>query len=118
MQQHGAAFDVAEEAVTEAGAFVGAFDQAGDVGYDELLGVAEADDAELGVERGEGVVGDLGAGGGDDGEEGALASVREADEADIGDELEAEPDPPFLPGIARRRFAGGAVRARLKWALP
>ena len=36
MEQHRAAFHVAEEADAEAGAFVGPFDQAGDVGEDEL----------------------------------------------------------------------------------
>ena len=37
VQQDGAALDMAEEAVAEAGAFVGALDQAGDVGEDEFL---------------------------------------------------------------------------------
>ena len=36
VQQHAAALDVAEEAVAEARAFCGAFDQAGNVGEHEL----------------------------------------------------------------------------------
>ena len=39
MQQHAAALDMAEEAVAEAGALMGAFDQAGDVGEDEFAPV-------------------------------------------------------------------------------
>ena len=113
VEEDGAAFDVAEEAVTEARAFVGAFDEAGDVREDELLGVGEADDAELGVQGGEGVVRDFGAGcAGDDGEERAFAGVGEADEACVRDEFEAEPDPALLAGPAGGpRFAGGAVGA-------
>jgi hypothetical protein len=36
VQQHAAALDMAEEAVAEAGALMGALDQAGDVGEHEL----------------------------------------------------------------------------------
>ena len=46
VQQHPAALDMAEEAVADAGAFGGAFDQPGDVGEDELAALV-ADDAEL-----------------------------------------------------------------------
>ncbi len=49
----------------EARSEMGAFDEAGHVGYGEaaLVGcVADLDDAEVGLEGGEGVVGDLGAG--------------------------------------------------------
>ena len=40
MQQHAAALDMAEEAVAEAGAFMRAFDQAGNVGEHEFAAVA------------------------------------------------------------------------------
>ena len=42
MQQHAAALDMAEEAVAEAGAFMRAFDQAGNVGQHEFAAVALA----------------------------------------------------------------------------
>ena len=106
MQQHAAALDVAEEAVAEAGALVRAFDQAGNVGQHEFAAVA-LDHAELGMQRGEGIVGDLRLGRADRGEEGRLAGVRQADEAGIGDQLQAQPDPALLArlagiGVARR----------------
>ena len=58
MQQHAAALDMAEEAVAEADAFMRALDQAGNVGEHEFA-VVDRDDAELRVQRGEGIVGDL-----------------------------------------------------------
>ena len=54
--------DVLEERVAEARAVLGAFDQAGDVGDDDPAIAGEFDDAELRVERGERIVGDLRAG--------------------------------------------------------
>ena len=114
MQQHGAAFDVAEEAVAEAGAFVRALDQAGDVGEDEFLRRGQADDTELRVERGEGVVGDLGFCGGDDGQEGGFTGVGQADKAGVGDQLQAQPDPAFLAHPALGGLAGGSVGGGLE----
>src|SRR3546814_8798002 len=58
MQDRGAALDMAEEAVAEAGTLVRAFDQAGNVGQHHLL-LVDADDAEAGMQGGERVVGDL-----------------------------------------------------------
>ncbi len=89
-----------EEPVAETGSFVRALDQAGDVGQDELLLMIEAHHAELWVEGGERVVGDLGAGGRDGREEGGLAGIRQPDQACIGDQLEPEPDPALLAGKA------------------
>src|SRR3546814_18983934 len=58
MQDRGAALDMAEEAVAEAGTLVRAFDQAGHVGQHHLL-LVDAADAEAGLQRGERVVGEL-----------------------------------------------------------
>ena len=83
------ALDVAEELDAEAVAEVCAFDEAREIGYGEGLGVgefADLDDAEVGFEGGEGVVGDLGPGGGEAGDEGGLADVGVADEAGVGEE--------------------------------
>ena len=100
---------MAEEAVAESRAFMRAFDEAGNVGDDEFLGVGQADDAELRVQGGEGVVGDFRPGGGDDGEEGGLAGIGQADKPDIGDEFQPQPDPAFLTRPAFVGAAGGAV---------
>ena len=113
---HAAALDMAEETVAEAGALVRAFDQAGDVGEHELAAV-DRDDAELRMQRGEGIVGDLRLGCCDRREEGRLACIRQPDEAGIGDQLEAQPDGQLLAGLARigaaRRAVGRGLETRI-----
>ena len=66
MDDGSTALDMAQEAVAQAGTGVGALDQAGQVGDDEAV-MAHHHRAELGLERGEGVVADLGAGAADGG---------------------------------------------------
>ena len=73
MDDDAGALDVFEELDAEAGAEVCAFDEAGKVGDGEGFGVglvAHLDDAEVWFEGREGVVGDLGFGGGDARDEG------------------------------------------------
>ena len=111
MQQHAAAFDVAKEAVAETDAFMRAFDQARNVGEHELARVG-AHHAELRVERGERIIGDLRLCRRHGGEERRLAGVRQPDETGVGDELEAQPDPALLAllpgiGVARRAIGRG-----------
>ncbi len=106
------ALDVAEELDAEAGAEVGAFDEAGEVGDGEGLGVGEVadlDDAEVGFEGGEGVVGDFGFGGGESGDEGGFADVGVADEAGVGEEAEFEAVVAGFAGSAEFVLAGGLV---------
>src|SRR5690606_3505554 len=105
------ALDMAEEAVAEARAFMRALDQAGDVGEHEFAAV-DPDNAELRMERGEGVVGDLGLGRRHGGEKGGLARVRQADEARVRDQFQAQADRALdrrLPwvGMAWRAVGGG-----------
>src|ERR1700722_15099966 len=86
MDDDAGALDVTEELDAEACAEMRAFDEAGEIGYGEGFGVwvfADLDDAEVGFERGEGVVGDLGLGGGEARDERRLADVRVADEARV-----------------------------------
>ena len=111
MQQHAAALDMAEEAVAEAGAFMRALDQAGNIRQHEFAAVG-IHDAELRMQRGEGIVGDLRLGRADHGEEGRLAGIGQADEAGIRDQLQPQPDPALLArlagiGVARRAVGGG-----------
>ena len=84
VEQDAGALDMAEEAVADPGAFGRALDQPGNVGQDEIDALV-ADDAELGVEGGEGIVADLGLGVGDGVEEGRLAGIGQADQAGVGD---------------------------------
>ena len=101
--------DMAEELVAEALALAGPLDQARDVGDDEFGAGVEPHDAEVGLEGGERVVGDLGLGRGDGGDQRRLADVREPHEGHIGDQLQLEPQPALLAHLAllgeRRRPA-------------
>jgi len=90
VEQEAGALDVAEELDAEAGAEVGAFNEAGHVGDDVgfLVGFfTDGDDAEVGLEGGEGVVGDFGLGGGDARDEGGFAGVGIADQANVREEF-------------------------------
>ncbi len=101
---------MAEETGAETDAFMGAFDQARNIGHHKL-GFIYVDDAELRRQRGERIVGDLGPGARRSGEQRRLARVGQADQPDIGQHLEAQPDPAFGGGPAgigaARRAVGG-----------
>jgi len=112
VEEDAGALDVAEELGAETGAKVGALDESGHVGDDVglLIGLfADGDDAEVGLEGGEGVVGDFGFGGGDAGDECGLAGVRVAYEADVGEEFQFETIGALFAGAAHFVFAGGLV---------
>ena len=59
MQDRAAAFGMAEESVAKPDAFMRAFDQARQIGQHEI-GLVDAHHAELRLQRGEGIIGDLG----------------------------------------------------------
>jgi hypothetical protein len=112
VKQEPCALDVAEKLGAEAGAEVGAFDEAGHVCYyvGELVGLfAYGDYAEVGLEGGERVVGDFGLGGGDAGDERGLAGVGVADQAYISEEFEDEAVMAFFAGAAQFVFARSLV---------
>ncbi len=87
MQKHAAALDMAEEMIAEAEAFMRALDQPRNIGEHEFAAVA-GDDAELRMQRREGIIGDLRLGGGDRGEEGRFAGIGQTDEAGVGDQFQ------------------------------
>ena len=112
VDEDGGALDVFEELDAEAGAEVGAFDEAGHVGDGEGLfvgWVADLDDAEVGLEGGEGVVGDFGFGGGEARDERGFADVGEADEAGVGEQAELEAVVAGFAGAAEFVLARGLV---------
>ncbi len=114
MGEHAGALNVAQELDAEAGAEMRAFNQSGHVGDDEglLVGLlADRDHAEIGLEGGEGIVGDFGARGGDAGDERGLAGVGIADEADVGEQLEFETIAALLAGAAQFVLARSLVGA-------
>lgn len=111
VEQDAGALDVAEEGDAEAVAFAGTFDEARDVGHDEGFAAEfiHGNNAEYGLFGGEGVGGDFGFGGGKAADESALASVRETDEADVGEELHFEAEREVLTGDAVFFFSRGLV---------
>jgi hypothetical protein len=90
---------------------VGTLDDTGDVGHDERATVGQSHNAEVGLERGEGIVGNPGAGGGDDRKQRALPRVRLAHQSHIRDELEDQVKLPILSFLARLPLARGLVRS-------
>src|SRR5690606_37485469 len=88
------------EPVADAGAGMGALDQAGNVGKHELAAI-DARHAKARMQGGEGIIGDLRLGGGDARQEGRLAGIGQADQPGIGDQLQAQPDGAFLSGLPR-----------------
>jgi hypothetical protein len=78
---------MAEEPVADADAFMRALDQAGNVRQHEFARI-DGGDSEIGMQRGEGVVGDFRPGAGDAGQKGRLAGIGQADQAGIRNQLE------------------------------
>ena len=108
MQEHAGALDMAEEAVAKPDAFMRAFDEARNIGNDELAPV-DGGNAKVGVKRRERIVGDLRPRGGDAGEKRRFAGIRQADKSGIGDQLQPQPDGAllaFLAGIGAARAPG------------
>src|SRR6516164_1571441 len=86
VEDHRAALDMTEKSGADPGTLAGTLDQPGEVCQHELL-VMQPHDAELWLQGRERIVGDLGPGVRDCGEEGRLAGVGETDETGIGDQL-------------------------------
>ncbi len=77
-----------------------------------LRAAADLDDAERGREGGERIVGDLRTRGAHHRDEGALADVGEAEEADVGHHLELEQELLHFSGLALLGAARGAIGRR------
>src|ERR1700743_1504754 len=93
MDNDAGAFDVFEELDAETGAKMGAFNQAGKIGYSKRIRVGvltDLYDTEIGFEGGEGVVGNLGFGRGEMRDERRFADVGVADQACVGEESKFE----------------------------
>ncbi len=114
MDEDRRARQVTQKARAEPVTLVCALDQAGDVGEHERV-VADARHAEVRHERRERIVGDAWAGRGDGGDERRFPGVREADQADVGQQSELESQLArfaLLAGLgAARRLVGGCREA-------
>ncbi len=109
MQQDSGAFDVTQKIVTQSDAHVGAFNETGNVGKDRAVTGGFADDAKVGDEGGEGVVGDFGPCGGEGRDQGRFSGVGQADDAHFSEELEFEAEFALFAFFSRLRSFGGAV---------
>jgi len=105
VDEDGAALDVPQELQAQPTPLGRAGDQAGHVGDGEG-DLARADHAQIGHQGGERVVGDLGAGGRQNRDEGRLASAGEADQPYVGDALELEGDVEDVTGLTEQGEAG------------
>src|SRR3989344_1871371 len=85
MEEYFGTFDVLEKFYAEALASRGAFDEAGDVGDDKPIVCAQ-----IGLKRGEGVIGHAALGSSKLIEQARFASIGQADEPYVGDEAELE----------------------------
>ncbi len=106
MDQHRAPFQVTQEIQAETAAGGGAGDQAGHIGDGEGV-VTGGHHAQIGHQGGERVVGDLGFGRRDGGDQRGLARRRETDQADIGDGLEFQGQIAGLALLAEQGETGG-----------
>ncbi len=115
MDQQASSFDVLKKTDTESGAQVGTFDQAWKIRDDEAAAEFPAgaaigvDYAKIGFERGERIVSDFRAGGGDDGNQCGFTSVGKTDEADVGEKFEFEAEMALFAGAAVFVFARSLV---------
>ena len=105
MHEDSGPFDVSQKLVAKADAIVSPFDQAGNVGHDELLTVADSDHAKVWILRGERVVGDFRRGASHPAEQRRLAGVWLTHQTDVGDQLQVEPDRAFLARFSGFKFA-------------
>jgi len=109
---------VAKKFQSQTRAFVGPFDDSRDIGDYKRRVLAEGNDSQLGDQGGEGVVGDLRAGGGNFGDKRGFSRIRETDDAHIGQELEFQAEPTFLPGPAGLGMAGRLAGGRGEAGVP
>ena len=106
MHQQAAAVDVPQEVVAQPGALAGALDDAGDVRHDEAGALVHIHHAQIGVQGGEVVVGDLGVGLADHAEKRTLAHVGEAHQSHVRQQLQLQHHVVALSGQTRLGEAG------------
>ena len=98
--------------MAEAMPLVRSFDEAGDVGDDERLIVIRAHDAQVGDQRRERIVRNLRLGRADDRDQRRLAGVWQADDSDIGDQLQLDEKLALFARVARLGEARRLTRGR------
>src|SRR5690606_18705238 len=104
--------------ISETGAFGRPLDQPGNIREHEALLDADADDAEVRVQRRERIVGDLRPRRGQRARQRRLAGIRRAEQANVGEDLERELQVPLLAGLAARELPRRPVHAALERRVP
>ena len=114
VQQQAGALDVAQEQRAQPGAVGRTLDQPRDVGNHEAAVRLHADHAQVRIQSGERIVRHLRRGRRHRAHQGALAGVGEAEQADIGQQLELQPEQPLLAPFAGGGLARGTVGGALE----
>src|SRR6185437_12786298 len=105
---------MSQELKPEACPFSGALDQARNVGHHETAPDPAVDHPEVRVQRGEGIVSDLGTRSGEGADQRRLAGVRQSQQAHVRDQLELERERAAFSGLAGPETARCAVGTRLE----
>ena len=92
MDKQPATVDMPQEVMAQAGALGGTFDDAGDIGQDERHALIHIHHAQIGEQRSEVIICDLGMGLGHHGEQRGFAYVGKANQAHIRQELQLQGD--------------------------
>ena len=103
------ALDVTKKIVPQTGPLGCTGNESRNIGENRAITTGASDDAKIGYERCEGVVGDLGASGGQHSDQGALARIGQADDAHLSQELQFQLEWPFLPIPALGEFLRSTV---------
>ena len=115
MQQQAAALHMAQEVMAQTNAIGSTFDQAGDIGADKALFRANAHNAQNGGQRGKVIVCNFGACRADGADQGGLAHIGEADQANVRDHFQFQSQVHILTGQAglgkARDLTGGGGKA-------
>ena len=114
MREQTAAVDVPQEVMAKPRALGCSLNDARDIRHDKGYALIHVHDPEVGEERSEMVVCDLGMRLADDGQERRLADVREADKADVRQQLQLKRDIVALAGKPRLCKARNLARRRGK----
>jgi hypothetical protein len=104
--------DVPEKLVPEPGSAVRAFDQPRDISHHDPRRVRKRHHAQPRFGRRKGIGRHLRPGRRDPRQQRGLARVRQADQADIGEEAQLQTHPALFAGLSRLRLARGPVRGR------
>ena len=109
MQQQTGALQMAQEQMPQTGTFRGTFNQARHIGHHKALLWAHADNTQVGVQSGEGVIGDFGAGVGNSRNESGFARIGHAEQTHVSQHLQFELELFLFTEPARCFLAWGTV---------